>query len=75
MTREEAISNINSLYPVDSDYKDTAEVGRKLLNQAKKDTGFDWRDLPDRTLIRYAELCIHRDNFMTNEIFKRKTIL
>lgn len=57
MTREEAIRNIEDLYPADSRYEDTAEVGRQLLEQAKHEV-CGWRTEPTEVLIRYAELCI-----------------
>lgn len=62
MTLEEAIGNIQSLYPADSDYEDTKDIGEMLLNQAKFETNASWRDLPDKTLIRFAELCIEYHN-------------
>lgn len=62
MDRQEAILHIESLYPADSEYDDTAEVGNELLRRAKRETMTSWRDLPDATLVRYAQLCIQRDN-------------
>lgn len=58
---ERAIAIIEQLYPEDSIYGSCAKIGRKLLQQAKQETGFvvqNWRQLPFRTLKRYAELCI-----------------
>ena len=59
MTREEAISIINGLYPADAPYEDTAKLGEQLLERAKREVpgGFTWRDEPTAVLIRYAELC------------------
>lgn len=59
MTRDEAIGHIEALYPADSEYEDTAEVGRGLLERAKREA-LDWRNEPDVVLIRYAELCMAR---------------
>jgi len=60
MTREEAIRHIEALYPADSDYKDTAEIGRQLLERIKREVN-DWRSEPNAVLVRYAELCIDKD--------------
>ena len=60
-TREEAIQIIESLFPVDSAYEKTAEIGKELLAQAKRETE-DWRyTLSDVTLLRYADLCFQRE--------------
>lgn len=57
MTRNEAINTINSLYPADSEYIKTAEIGQMLLLQAKNEIN-GWKNESDEVLIRYAELCI-----------------
>lgn len=54
-TVEDAISEINSLYPPDADYEDTAKIGQQLLEQAKRDTS-DWRNLPEATIFRLLQL-------------------
>lgn len=60
-TREEAIQIIDSLFPIDSPYEETAEIGKELLAQAKRETE-DWRyTLPDATLLRYADLCFQHE--------------
>ena len=57
MNREQAISTIEALYPIDSQYADTNEIGERLLAQAKREVE-DWRTtLSDAVLIRYADLC------------------
>lgn len=61
MDREEAIQHIESLFPADSGYEDTAEIGQELLDRAKREVS-GWRTEPTEVLIRYAQLCIHRDN-------------
>ncbi len=60
MTREEAIQEIEGLFPVDSQYEKTNEVGEKLLAQAKREIN-GWRTEPTGVLIRYAELCIAKE--------------
>ena len=62
MTREEAIQHIENLYPADSGYKDTEEVGQTLLAQAKREVNSGWWNEPTNVLIRYAELCIQKEN-------------
>lgn len=61
MTREEAISHIENLYPADAGYSDTAQIGKELLEQAKMEVA-GWRTEPTEVLVRYAQLCISRDN-------------
>ena len=58
MTREEAIQEIDALFPADSDYIETNKIGIKLLEQAKRN---NWRNLPDETLFEYARLCQEED--------------
>lgn len=60
MTRNEAIKTIETLYPADSQYGDTAEFGRQLLAQAKREVN-GWRTEPTEVLIRYAHLCINEE--------------
>lgn len=60
MTREKAIDQIGCLYPADSQYPETAEVGKELLEQAKREIE-DWRNLPTPILIRYARLCLEKE--------------
>ena len=61
MDREEAIQHIKSLFPADSEYEDTAEIGQELLERAKHEVS-GWQTEPTEVLIRYAELCIRKDN-------------
>jgi len=60
-TKQELISTIEWLYPIDSEYDSVKSIGEKLLLEAIADTFFDWRDLPEEVLIRYAELCLIMD--------------
>jgi len=64
MTRDEAIRIIDSLYPTDSEFEQTNQVGEELLAQAKREVNVNpltWRNEPTRILIRYAELCEQRE--------------
>ena len=56
MNRKEAITEIEALYPTDSQYPKTNEVGERLLKQAKMEKE-SWRTESTEVLIRYAELC------------------
>lgn len=69
MNRSEAISNIESLFPIDSEYPDTNEVGKKLLMQAIECIG--WRKLNDDILNEYAKLCIDEENRQANRILNK----
>lgn len=60
MDREKAIETIEMLYPADCEYLDTAEIGQKLLEQAKQEVA-GWRTEPTEVLIRYAELCRQKE--------------
>ena len=53
----EYISQIASLYPADSEYNASADIGKKLLEQAKMEV-LGWRNEPTAVLLRYMELCI-----------------
>jgi hypothetical protein len=56
-SRDHNISVIEALYPADAEYPETAEIGRRLLVQAKETIGDDWRDESDAVLEEYARLC------------------
>ena len=56
MNREEAINIIEGLYPADSEYPDSREIGITLLEQAKRETN-NWRNCSDEIILRYACLC------------------
>jgi hypothetical protein len=60
MERERAIAEIESLYPPDSDYPDTAAIGQVLLEQAKRDCA-SWKNEPDAVIFRLHTLCIQRE--------------
>lgn len=57
MDREKAIETIELLYPADSQYPDSAQIGKGLLMRAKDEVN-NWRNEPTPVLIRYAQLCI-----------------
>lgn len=57
MTAQDAIVHIELLYPPDSEYEDTREIGRELmLNTVGNKVGYEnWRDLDDEDLIKLAK--------------------
>lgn len=57
MNKQEAIDFIAGQYPIDSDYSDTNEIGRQFMLEAMEETNFNWRDLPEEVLVRWAEKC------------------
>ncbi len=67
MDRSEAISIIEALYPADSPYEDSREIGKRLLEQAESEIN-GWRTKPTEVLIRYTELCMSEDNRQTRAL-------
>lgn len=59
--KERYIDSIRGLFPADSQYQGTAEIGRRLLLDAMDKAGFNWRDLPEDVLRIYADMC-EREN-------------
>lgn len=57
MDRDRAVEIIEALFPADSQWPDTAKIGRELLEQAKRDCN-NWRAESTNVLIRYAQLCM-----------------
>lgn len=59
--RDQAIQEIQMLYPPDSDFPETAQIGQQLLEQAKCDCT-SWKNEPDAVIFRLRDLCIQREN-------------
>jgi len=59
--REHLIQQIESLYPADSQYEASREIGKCLLEQAKMEVE-GWRNESTAVLQRYAELCIAEEH-------------
>jgi len=59
MTVQEAIETIEALYPAECPFPNTEAIGQELLKRAERETGYydNWRNRPEKTLLRYAELC------------------
>jgi len=64
--REEAIADIEALFPTDSQYEATNLVGERLLAQAKREVE-GWRTESTPVLLRYAELCRQEENKQARE--------
>lgn len=56
LRRSKAIQTISSLYPADSEYERTSQIGQELLDQAKREVS-GWQTEPTEILVRYADLC------------------
>lgn len=69
MDKNEAISIIEGLYPADDDNYKTAEIGKRLLEQAEMELN-NWRSKPLEILVRYADLCQQEDTKQTNKLLK-----
>lgn len=66
MTKDKIIKDIESYYPIDSEYPETNLIGQKLLIMAIQQTKFNWRDLPENVLKKYRELGFNEEE--TGEI-------
>lgn len=67
--REYLIQTIENLWPVDSEYPDTASDGKQLLRMAWEEYGPaqpEWRKLPYDVIREYARLCARKE-FMYDE--------
>ncbi len=76
--REKAIITIGGLYPTDSQWDDTNEIGQRLLKQAKENVyryNYSWKNEPDEVLFEYARLCeIENDREMREAKRKAETL-
>lgn len=59
------------LFPTDSQYEDTNNVGKRLLEQAKTEVE-GWRNESTPVLIRYAELCIAEERRQTAYLLRER---
>ena len=64
MDTNKAIQTIESLYPPDSQYEDTAEVGISFMVSSILNTG-SWRELPPQVLESMAEFCIRAEKTLS----------
>lgn len=69
MDKQNLIDNIETLFPIDSSFPDTAAVGERLLIEAVKES--DWRDLPADILALYAAKCEREENRQARNVRKR----
>jgi len=66
MDREQAMQQIEGLFPTNSQYEETTKIGERLLAQAKREVE-GWRSESTPVLIRYAELCMAEENRQDRE--------
>lgn len=66
VTREQAIQEIEGLFPTDSQYEATNKIGERLLAQAKKEIE-GWRSESTPVLVRYAALCLEEERRQDRE--------
>ena len=69
----DAIRHIEALYPPDSQYADTAEVGRNLMDcTVGNSVGYsNWRNLPEAELIALAKAMLEEhgvNDFLQEEV-------
>lgn len=62
MSKKESIATIEEMYPIDSQYPDTNEVGRELLLESIQEANFNWRDLPEEVLAIWSRKCVEKEN-------------
>jgi hypothetical protein len=65
-----AIQIIEGLYPPDSEYPESAEIGKRLLEQAKQEVQ-GWRTESEEVLTRFAQLCISEEERSTREFLRK----
>lgn len=56
MSRATWIADIETRYPADADNPIVADIGQRLLEQARRECN-NWRQAPLDVLERYAQLC------------------
>ena len=69
--RDGIIQEIEQLFPVDSCYTATKEIGQRLLDQAKRNTE-NWRNLPEEILREYWRLCRNEENKQIQKLKKKE---
>lgn len=62
MEKSKIIRDIENYYPIDSEYSETNLIGQRLLIMAIQQTRFNWRNLPEKVLIKYRDLCFDEEN-------------
>lgn len=59
--KERAIDVIKDLYPSDSQFPETNAIGKQFMVESINEVGFDWRELPEDVLVRWAEKCLDKE--------------
>jgi hypothetical protein len=60
MTREQAIQEIEQLYPPDCEYEKTATIGKELLEEARARCA-TWKNEPDCVIFELLNLCRNKE--------------
>ncbi len=66
MNKQNFIETVESLFPIDSKFMVTSEIGKRLLMEAIEES--NWRDLPREILSLYAAKCERKDNLQLKGI-------
>ena len=61
MNKQQAIDSISGLYSIDSEFQDSNKIGKQFMLEAMEEVNFNWRDLPEEVLVRWAEKCEHKE--------------
>lgn len=59
--KKQAIDTISSLYPSDSEFSSVNDIGKEFMLESMEEVGFNWRELPQAVLVRWAEKCEIRE--------------
>jgi len=70
--RSSSIDVISRTFPVDSEDKSIAMIGKELLREAKEFMKPDWRTLDVWILNKYAELCLEHENIFIDLLMKKE---
>jgi len=70
LTKEQIIQECEGLFPPDSNFPDTAEIGKRFLEQAKSEIE-GWRTEPKEVLFRFLQLCKDEDSRQTRKHLKK----
>jgi hypothetical protein len=71
ITREQAIREIEGLFPPDSQYEESREIGIELLEEAKRRCN-NWRNESDDVIFMMFNLCRDKEREQTRNA-ERKT--
>lgn len=70
MDRNSMITGIKSLFPPDSEYLETAVIGRRLMAEAVEEIG--WEKLPEEMIKAFHDKCVNEEMRQTNQFLNRR---